>query len=66
VDVHEESYLPFLFAGKSGDGGDTDGVFKKATGRRVFNKKGEEVSMAVCSRHLLVDVFIESPKFPRC
>lgn len=44
ADVHEESYLPFLFAGKSGEDREIDGVFTKATGRRIFNKKGEEVS----------------------
>ncbi|KIM34819.1 hypothetical protein M413DRAFT_450040 [Hebeloma cylindrosporum] len=44
VDVHEESYLPFLFSGKSGEDREIDGVFTKATGRRIFNKKGEEVS----------------------
>jgi hypothetical protein len=65
VDVHEESYLPFLFAGKSGDDRDIDGVSQKAAGRRVFNKKGEEVSMKVCSRYLFVGFFIESSKFPR-
>ena len=51
MDVHEESYLPFLFAGKSGDDKDIEGNFKKAAGRRIFNKKGEEVSMKVCSRY---------------
>ena len=51
VDVHEESYLPFLFADKSGDDKDIDGFFKKAAGRRIFNKKGEEVSTKVCSRY---------------
>jgi hypothetical protein len=51
VDVHEESYLPFLFADKSGDDKDIDGDFKKAAGRRIFNKKGEEVSTKVCSRY---------------
>lgn len=51
VDVHEESYLPFLFADKSADDKDIDGASKKAAGRRIFNKKGEEVSMKVCSRY---------------
>ncbi|KAF8154223.1 hypothetical protein B0H34DRAFT_662075 [Crassisporium funariophilum] len=46
TDVHEASYLPFLFSEKGSvlandDSPAADG--KKSAGRRVFNKKGEEV-----------------------
>ncbi|KAF8970701.1 hypothetical protein BDZ97DRAFT_1790556 [Flammula alnicola] len=47
-DVHEESYLPFLFSGKDDMGSDVNGLdipVRRATGRRVFNKKGDEVSL---------------------
>jgi hypothetical protein len=63
VDVHEESYLPFLFAEKSDNDREVDEVFKRAPGRRIFNKKGEEVSMKVCSRYFVVGLFTKSSKF---
>jgi len=44
VDVHEESYLPFMFAEKTSDSNDVDTAAKKTIGRRIFNKKGEEIS----------------------
>ncbi len=45
TEVHEASYLPFLFSeteNMASESGDKDiPIIKKATGRRVFNKKGE-------------------------
>lgn len=47
--VHEESYMPFLFSSKSSasdkdddDDGNTGVPARSAVGRRVFNKKGKE------------------------
>ncbi|KAF5329384.1 hypothetical protein D9619_008951 [Psilocybe cf. subviscida] len=50
-DIHEASYLPFLFSdsrpGTSVSKDDnSDAVVKKPSGRRIFNKRGEEVSLA--------------------
>ena len=49
-DVHEASYLPFLFSAGDGDLTEVDSadiIHRKATGRRTFDKHGEEVTMEV-------------------
>lgn len=51
-DVHEASYLPFIFSARDGDASKVDTVdltVRKMTGRRVFNKQGQEVTMEVMS-----------------
>ncbi|KAF9471360.1 hypothetical protein BDN70DRAFT_766689, partial [Pholiota conissans] len=41
-DVHEMSYLPFLFSeSDAGNDGSSNEASSKKIGRRVFNKKGE-------------------------
>ncbi|PPQ85757.1 hypothetical protein CVT25_003075 [Psilocybe cyanescens] len=47
-DVHEASYLPFLFSGTSATASASDNTTasnSKPTGRRTFNKKGEDISL---------------------
>lgn len=51
TEVHEASYLPFLFSETEhmvSESGEKDiPIIKKASGRRVFNKKGEVVPATV-------------------
>lgn len=50
TDVHEPSYLPFLFSDKGTvtlDDNTSAHTQARAPGRRVFNKKGEDVSEMV-------------------
>ncbi|KAF8900115.1 hypothetical protein CPB84DRAFT_1747567 [Gymnopilus junonius] len=45
-DVHEASYLPFIFSTRDEDTSESDNVdIRKTTGRRIFNKQGQEVTM---------------------
>ena len=51
-DVHESSYLPFIFSSSTSsvevdDGGIPNAPSRKIAGRRTFNNKGEEVSQSV-------------------
>lgn len=51
-DVHEASYLPFLFSENDTiNEPDKAATSSKPAGRRVFNRKGEEVSLVVISKH---------------
>ncbi|KAH9476855.1 hypothetical protein JR316_0010771 [Psilocybe cubensis] len=46
-DVHEASYLPFLFSGDTSTNTNSNvtASTSKPTGRRTFNKKGEDISL---------------------
>jgi hypothetical protein len=51
-DVHESSYLPFIFSSTSSfeaDDSVPEASSRKIAGRRTFNNKGEEVSQSVKS-----------------
>ena len=55
-DIHESSYLPFIFSSKSSfevDDSVPEAPSRKIAGRRTFNNDGEEVSQSVKSRSLV-------------
>jgi len=55
-DVHESSYLPFIFSSTSSVEADDrvpEAPSRKIAGRRMFNNKGEEVSQSVKSSRSL-------------
>ncbi|KAF8816908.1 hypothetical protein BYT27DRAFT_7075843 [Phlegmacium glaucopus] len=62
--VHESSYLPFIFSAKSSviDNSVPETSPKKIAGRRTFNSEGEEVSQLVKSSTSTADVLpVSSP-----
>ena len=76
-DVHESSYLPFIFSAHDSVATDESVSLKKITGRRTFDNKGQEVSQSVKSScnlvsnselTTLVDLYRCAPssKFDRC
>ncbi|KDR78296.1 hypothetical protein GALMADRAFT_64883 [Galerina marginata CBS 339.88] len=62
-DVHEASYLPFIFSTKRAVASDfdADATVRTVAGRRVFNKKGEEVSLQVASSSEPTTTSLSSP-----